>query len=95
MSDTDTDTAQFVDLATVDRLAQKVTALVQMLERTRQELAETQADNERLNTELGELRESLTVSRNEAAEAETLREERDQVRQRVSEMLERLDTLDL
>lgn len=88
MSDTDTDTAQFVDLATVDRLAQKVTALVQMLERTRQELAETQADNERLNTELGELRESLT-------EAETLREERDQVRQRVSEMLERLDTLDL
>ncbi len=88
MSDTDTDTAQFVDLATVDRLAQKVTALVQMLERTRQELAETQADNERLNTELGELRESL-------AEAETLREERDQVRQRVSEMLERLDTLDL
>lgn len=95
MSDTDTDTAQFVDLATVDRLAQKVTALVQMLERTRQELAETQADNERLNTELGELRESLTASRNEAAEAETLREERDQVRQRVSEMLERLDTLDL
>lgn len=95
MSDTDTDTAQFVDLATVDRLAQKVTALVQMLERTRQELAETQADNERLNTELGELRENLTASRNEAAEAETLREERDQVRQRVSEMLERLDTLDL
>lgn len=91
----DTDTAQYVDLATVDRLAQKVTALVQMLERTRQELAAAQADNERLNNELGELRESLTASQNEAAEAETLREERDQVRQRVSEMLERLDTLEL
>ena len=43
------ETAQYVDLATVDRLAQKVTGLVQILERTRQELAEARSDNERLN----------------------------------------------
>ena len=89
------DTAQYVDLATVDRLAQKVTGLVQILERTRQELAETRSDNERLNEEVGALRENLTAARRETEEVETLRAERDQVRARVAEMLDRLETLDL
>jgi regulator of replication initiation timing len=89
------DTAQYVDLATVDRLAQKVTALVQMLEQTRHELAETRADNERLDQELGALQERLTATQNDAAEVETLRTEREQVRTRVSAMLDQLETLDL
>lgn len=89
------ETAQYVDLATVDRLAQKVSGLVQVLERTRQELAEARSDNERLNEEIGALRENLTAARHEAEEVETLRAERDQVRARVSEMLDRLETLDL
>lgn len=89
------DTAQYVDLATVDRLAQKVSGLVQILERTRQELAETRSDNERLNEEVGALRENLTATRRETEEVETLRAERDQVRTRVAEMLDRLETLDL
>ena len=89
------ETAQYVDLATVDRLAQKVTGLVQILERTRQELAETRTDNERLNAEIGALRENLTATRHEAAEIETLRAERDQVRARVTEMLDQLEALDL
>lgn len=89
------DTAQYVDLATVDRLAQKVSGLVQILERTRQELAETRSDNERLNEEVGALRENLTAARRETEEVETLRAERDQVRARVAEMLDRLETLDL
>ncbi|MYN67992.1 MAG: cell division protein ZapB [Acidobacteria bacterium] len=89
------ETAQYVDLATVDRLAQKVSGLVQVLERTRQELAEARSDNERLNEEIGALRENLTAARHEAEEVETLRAERDQVRARVAEMLDRLETLDL
>ncbi len=89
------DTAQYVDLATVDRLAQKVTALVQMLEQTRHELAETRADNERLDQELGALQERLTATQSDAAEVETLRTEREQVRTRVSEMLDQLEALDL
>ena len=89
------DTAQYVDLATVDRLAQKVTALVQILDRTRQELTQSRADNERLNEELGALRERLVVAQNETAEIETLRAEREQVRGRVSEMLDQLEALDL
>ncbi len=89
------DTTQYVDLATVDRLAQKVTALVRILEQTRQELAETRADNERLNAELDALQERLTVSQAEAAEMEMLRAEREQVRVRVSEMLDQLETFDL
>ena len=89
------ETTQYVDLATVDRLAQKVTALVRILEQTRQELAETRADNERLNAELDALQERLTVSQAEAAEMEMLRAEREQVRVRVSEMLDQLETFDL
>lgn len=89
------DPAQYVDLATVDRLAQKVTALVQILERTRAELAETRADNERLNEELGVLQERLTAAQNDTAEIEALRAEREQVRARVSEMLDQLEVLDL
>ena len=89
------ETAQYVDLATVDRLAQKVSGLVQVLERTRQELAEARSDNERMNEEIGALRENLTAARHEAEEVETLRAERDQVRARVAEMLDRLETLDL
>ena len=89
------DTTQYVDLATVDRLAQKVTALVRILEQARQELAETRADNERLNAELDALQERLTVLQTEAAEMETLRAEREQVRVRVSEMLDQLETFDL
>lgn len=88
-------TAQYVDLATVDRLAQKVTGLVQVLERTRQELAEARSDNERLSDEVGALRENLTAARSETEEIETLRTERDQVRARVSEMLGQLEALDL
>ena len=89
------ETAQYVDLATVDRLGRKVAALVQILERTRQELAEAQADNERLNDELGALQERLTVTQNDAAEIEALRAEREQVRARVSDMLDQLEALDL
>ncbi len=89
------DTAQYVDLATVDRLAQKVTALVQILEQTRRELAETRADNERLNEELGAVQERLTLNQHDAAENEALRAEREQVRARVSEMLDQLEALDL
>ncbi|MCE2540646.1 MAG: cell division protein ZapB [Acidobacteria bacterium] len=89
------ETAQYVDLATVDRLAQKVTGLVQILERTRQELAEARSDNERLNEEVGALRENLTAARHETEEVETLRAERDQVRARVAEMLDQLEALDL
>lgn len=89
------DPAQYVDLATVDRLAQKVTALVQILERTRAELAEARADNERLNEELGVLRGRLTAAQNDTAEIESLRAEREQVRARVSEMLDQLEVLDL
>lgn len=89
------ETAQYVDLATVDRLAQKVTGLVQILERTRQELAEARSDNERLNDEIGALRENLTAARSETEEVERLRAERDQVRARVAEMLDQLETLDL
>ena len=38
-------TVQSLDMDTLDRLAEKVSALVQMLEQTRNELADTSANN--------------------------------------------------
>ena len=48
-----------------------------------------------MNEEIGALRDNLTATRHEAEEIETLRAERDQVRERVAEMLEQLEALDL
>ena len=42
-------TVQSLDMATLDRLADKVSALVQLLEQTRTELAETSENNVRLS----------------------------------------------
>lgn len=84
-----------VDLDTIERLAEKVQALVGLLERTRAELAQTSEDNGRLTTELTTLRERLSAAQNEGAEVKTLLAERGQIQARVSEMLTQLEAIDL
>ena len=83
-------TAQSLDLATIERLAGKVTALVQLLERTRSELTETTEDNSRLTNELAALQERFQAARREDDDVQALLDEREQVRSRVAEMLEML-----
>ncbi|MEE3203133.1 MAG: hypothetical protein VX262_07570 [Acidobacteriota bacterium] len=88
-------TVQTLDMATLDRLAEKVSALVQLLEQTRNELAETSENNIRLSNELEALQGQFAQSQEDGLEMQTLLDEREQIRARVTEILDQLESLDL
>ncbi len=88
-------TVQTLDMATLDRLAEKVSALVQLLEQTRNELAETSENNIRLSNELEALQGQVAQSQEDGLEMQTLLDEREQIRARVTEILDQLESLDL
>ncbi|MCH7747422.1 MAG: cell division protein ZapB [Acidobacteria bacterium] len=88
-------TTSSVGLEPFDRLADKVQSLVGVLERTRAELTRTAEDNARLSREVDALRTQLATAEGQGAQAQSLRAERDQIRTRVTEMLEQLEGLSL
>lgn len=88
-------TVQSLDMATLDRLAEKVSALVQMLGQTRNELADTNENNTRLSNELEALQARFAQSQQDGLEMQTLLDERDQIRARATEILDQLESLDL
>jgi len=88
-------TVQSLDMDTLDRLAEKVSALVQMLEQTRNELADTSENNTRLSNELEALQARFSQSQQDDLDMQTLLDERGQIRTRVTEILDQLESLDL
>lgn len=82
-------------LEPIDRLEDKIKALVAHIGRLRQEQGRLADENARLQQELDAIRVQLAAGTSAAAEAAALRDERDQVRGRVAEMLEQLDALPL
>lgn len=95
-------TAQAVDQEPIARLAEKVKALIEMLDQTRAKLAETTDDNARLAGEIEamrnvevELQAQLSSTQNEGAELKTLLAEREEIQARVSEILDQLDAISL
>ena len=84
-------TVQSLDMATLDRLAEKVSALVQLLEQTRNELADTSENNVRLSKELEALQGQFAQSQDDGLEMQTLLDEREQIRARVTEILDQLE----
>ena len=88
-------TVQSLAMATLDRLADKVSALVQLLEQTRAELAETSENNVRLSNELEALQGQFAQSQDDGLEMQTLLDEREQIRARVTEILAQLESLNL
>ena len=88
-------TASAVDLQPIDRLEDKVKQLVQLVDRLRSENTRVADDNVRLMRELEGLKSRLSEADTAGAELMTLREERDVVRARVSEMLAQIDRLAL
>jgi regulator of replication initiation timing len=84
-----------VDLEPIDRLEEKLKALVTMVERMRSEQARAADENQRLSRELDAMRSRLASSDNLASELTALKDERDVIRGRVSEMLEQLEALNL
>lgn len=84
-----------LELEPIDRLEEKLKTLVGVVERLKAEQAKTLDENQALKTEVDALRGRVAAGETLSTELSTLREERDQIRTRVGEMLEQLDALEL
>jgi regulator of replication initiation timing len=84
-----------VEFDAIERLEDKVRKLVGVVEQLRADHGRLSAENRNLSDELGTLRKRLVESEGTAAEITALRDERDQVRARVTDMLAQLDALDV
>lgn len=82
-------------LEPIDRLEEKIKMLVTVIGRLRGEQTRVGEENARLQRELEGLRSRLSDAEGAATELGTLRDEREQIRSRVSDMLKQLDALNL
>lgn len=83
------------DLEALDRLEQKVRLLVAEMGKLRAEHAKQGEENRRLTTELDDAVARLADAEAGTVEMAALRQERDQVRTRVADILEQLEGLDI
>jgi len=81
------------DLDPIDRLEEKVKLLVSVVAQLRREHAKALDENSRLMHEVDSLRARLAESEATGSELAALREERELIRTRVSEMLEQLEAI--
>ena len=84
-----------IDLEPIDRLEEKVKLLVGLVERMKADQARAAEENQRLSRELDAMRGRLAVGDSAANELTMLKEERDVIRTRVSDMLEQLEAINL
>ena len=84
-----------VDLEPIDRLEDKLKLLVSLVERMKLETARAAEENQRLSQEVDGLRARVASSEGLGSELTTLRDERDVIRTRVTDMLEQLEALSL
>jgi regulator of replication initiation timing len=84
-----------VELEPIDRLEEKIKLLVGMVDRMKAEQARAADENARLTGELESLRARIASSDGLAGEVSALKEERNVIRMRVTDMLEQLDALSL
>jgi regulator of replication initiation timing len=84
-----------VELEPIDRLEEKIKLLVGIVERMKAEQARAVDEHERLSRELDSLRVRLASTDGLSSEVSALKEERDVIRTRVTEMLEQLEALNL
>ena len=88
----DASAVETVSLAAIERLADKVSALVDLLDATRRELAESQQENEQLRRQLDD---QGVHARQDHNELQALRAERAQLQTRVAAMLDQLESIEL
>ena len=84
-----------VELEPIDRLEEKIKLLVGMVDRMKAEQTRAADENARLTRELESLRTRIASSDGLAGEVSALKEERNVIRMRVTDMLEQLDALSL
>ena len=85
--------AHSVDLEPIDRLEEKITRLVSIVGQLRSEQAKALDENARLTREVDAMRSRLAEADSTSGELVALRDEREVIRARVSEMLQQLDAL--
>jgi regulator of replication initiation timing len=88
-------TATRIELEPIDRLEEKLKRLVGMVDRMKTEQAHAVEENQRLLREIEVMRSRAAASDNLVAELSSLKEERDVIRTRVTDMLEQLEALNL
>jgi regulator of replication initiation timing len=84
-----------VEFEPIDRLEEKVKLLVAMVDRLKTDQANAAEENLRLSRELDAMRARVAAGDALTAELTTLRDERDTIRSRVSDMLVQLEALSL
>jgi regulator of replication initiation timing len=84
-----------VGFEAIDRLEEKLTLLVAVLDRTRADYARANDENARLRAELETARGRLTEAEGVNTELSALRSEREQIRGRVDDMLKQIEALNL
>ena len=82
-------------LEPIDRLEEKIKLLVNTIVRLKGEQTRVADDNARLKGEIESLKARIASAEHAGAEVTSLREERDLIRSRVSDMLSQLDGLNL
>jgi regulator of replication initiation timing len=87
--------ARTVDVDPIDRLEDKVKLLVGLVTQLREEQTKAAAENARLSAELTTLRAQLAEAEGTSSELAVLRDERDLIRTRVTDMLQQLEHLSL
>ncbi len=84
-----------VELEPIDRLEEKVRLLVAMVDRLKADQTRVAEENLRLSHELEAMHARLAGADQTAAELTALRDERDAIRARVTDMLDQLEALSL
>ncbi len=82
-------------LESIDRLEEKIKLLVNTIMRIKGEQARVAEENGRLRAEIEALKARVNSAESAGAEVTTLREERDLIKSRVTDMLKQLDGLTL
>jgi regulator of replication initiation timing len=87
--------ARSIDLEPIDRLEEKVKLLVGLIERMKADQTRATEENQRLSREIETMRNRLAVGDSAVTELSSLKEERDVIRTRVTDMLTQLEALNL
>ena len=87
--------ATTVDVQPIDRLEEKVRQMVTVIDTLRAEKARVADEAARLQQEVNSLKARLAEGATASADVATLREERDLIRARVTQMISQIDKLNL
>lgn len=82
-------------LESIDRLEEKIKLLVNTISRVKGEQTRAVEENAKLKAEIDGLKARINSAETAGAEVTSLREERDLIKSRVTDMLKQLDGLNL